>query len=193
MPRAGSCLLLLPKMEIRNVSAMPPNHQDAHADNFEPLVEIDMSMATFGASWSHCDRVSSYLARMVSHNRSDSLLYANLFSSALNELLETAFRIHEGDGAFVCRVARNGPVDRIELTLPCSSEQAGFYRDVIAEAGKPDAASRYREALFATDTLDPGIGLYELAVDYAASMTVEAAGGQTIRLIADLALEDFAH
>ena len=45
---------------------------------------------------------------MVSHNRSDSLLYANLLSSALNELLETAFIHHGPDGDFSCRVSRAG-------------------------------------------------------------------------------------
>ena len=52
-------------------------------DTAPTIVGID----DFASEWLHCDRISSYLARMVSHNRTDSLLYANLLSSALNELL----------------------------------------------------------------------------------------------------------
>jgi hypothetical protein len=55
----------------------------------DDLIEISMRMNDFSAEWMHCDRISSYVARMVSQNSADPLFHANLFSSALNELLET--------------------------------------------------------------------------------------------------------
>lgn len=149
-----------------------------------------MEIAVFASNWSYCDRISSYVARMVSHNRTDSLLYANLFSSALNELLETVFREHKADGTFACSVLRSDGVDRIELTVPCDPEQVGFYEAAIRDVWLPNAGDRYREALFHDGPLDPRVGLFELAVDYAARLTVEPTEGNTIRLIADLALED---
>lgn len=158
--------------------------------DFRPLLQIDMDIGVFGAQWTHCDRISTYVARMVSHNRADSLLYANLFSSALNELLETAFRVHNGEGRFACCIKRSGPVDRIELTVPCDPNQAGFYGKAVEIARGPGASERYREALFSTGPLDPDIGLLELAADYNAKMSVERAGNGTIRLVADLALEN---
>lgn len=157
---------------------------------FQPLVEIDMKIGVFGAQWTHCDRISTYVARMVSHNRTDSLLYSNLFSSVLNELLETVFRIHDGDGDFVCSVRRNGAVDRIEITLPCDARQVGFYRDAIEVVHGSEAADRYRLALFSTGPLNPEIGLLELAVDYDAQMSVEQVEEGVIRLTADVALEE---
>jgi len=160
---------------------------------FQPLVAIDMDIGTFGQSWTHCDRLSTYLARMVSHNRTDSLLYSNLFSSAINELLETVYRTHAEEnpsGLFHCSILRNGPVDRIELTIPCDSDQAEFYRSALVMTNSDDAAEQYRDALFASGPLDPRIGLLELAVDYAARLSVQAEGDGAIRLAADLALEE---
>lgn len=162
----------------------------SRVSGFQPLVEIDMKMGVFASQWTHCDRISTYLARMVSHNRADSLLYSNLFSSALNELLETVFRNHGSEGDFVCSVHRNGLVDRIELTLPCDADQAEFYRQAVEIVRGPQAADRYREALFSTGSLDPDIGLLELAVDYDAQMSVELVGDNMIRITADLALEE---
>lgn len=163
---------------------------ESRVSGFQPLVEIDMKIGVFGSQWTHCDRISTYMARMVSHNRTDSLLYSNLFSSVLNELLETVFRIHGGEGDFVCSVRRNGTVDRIELTVPCDAGQAGFYQQAMEIVRSNEAADRYRDALFSSGPLNPDIGLLELAVDYDARMSVEQVGDDMIRLTADLALED---
>ncbi len=148
-----------------------------------------MEAQVFGESWSHCDHVSSYVARMVSHNRADSLLYSNLFSSALNELLETVFRKHAVPGKFQCRIWRNGAVDRVELIIPCQPEQIGFYLDTVALTGQADAIERYRTMLFAEDRFDHRTGLMELAIDYSAIITASPVGGDAIRLTADLSLE----
>ncbi|AYG61900.1 ubiquinone biosynthesis methyltransferase UbiE [Rhizobium jaguaris] len=171
-----------------NIAAFP--HDTSSTAKFQSLIEVDMEIDVFGSNWSHCDRLSSYVARMISHNRTDSLLYSNLFSSALNELLETIFRTHEGSGKFSCSVRRNGAVDRVELILPCSRGQAGFYRDTVELARGPDATEKYREMLFSSDVVDTRIGLFELAVDYSADISVETDGSDTIKLIAELALED---
>lgn len=165
--------------------------QPAAEGDFLPLLALDMDMESFAASWANCDRLSSYVARMVSHNRTDSLLFANLFSSALNELLETAFRNHgaAGAGRFACRVWRAGGVDRIALSLPASAEAAAFYESAIARLAQPEVEALYREALFSSGPLDPRIGLLELAVDYGASLSV-AHAPDMLHLTVDLALEE---
>jgi hypothetical protein len=159
------------------------------AGRFELLVRISMDMGVFSSNWAHCDRVSSYLAKMVSHNRTDSLLYSNLFSSALNELLETACRSHDNAGEFVCSVSRHAEKDRIELKIPCGAAGSSFYRDAIARMSRPDVEELYRAALFNDGPLDPAIGLLELVVDYNAQLAVEAADGGVVRLTAELCLE----
>jgi hypothetical protein len=162
-----------------------PKEAGEHAE----LLEFDMDMDGFASNWAYCDRLSTYFARMISHNRSDSLLYSNLFSSALNELLETVYRLHAPSGRFVCSVARRGASERITLTVPVDAETADFYRDSIGLLGEGDVASRYHQALFADGPLQPSIGLLELAVDYAARFSIEPTGGNAIRLIAELTLE----
>ena len=156
---------------------------------FAPLIEVDMQADVFGADWTHCDHLSSYVARMVSHNRADSLLYSNLLSSALNELLETVFRAHATEGTFRCRIWRSGATDRVELVIPCKADQRNFYLDTVALARDADVAERYRGMLFADSQFDTRTGLLELAVDYEAAITVEPEGEDAIRLTTDLVLE----
>jgi hypothetical protein len=157
---------------------------------FEPLLEIALGVEIFASNWAHCDRIATYVARQVSHTRRDSLLYSNLFSSALNELLETAFRVHRGSGKLACSVSRAGAVDRIELTIPCDAALKTFYADAVGGLTGKDVGERYVEALLADRALDPAIGLLELAVDYKARFALHAEEGDAVRLVADLALED---
>jgi hypothetical protein len=159
------------------------------ADDHVLLLEFDMDMGGFASNWAYCDRLSTYFARMISHNRRDSLLYSNLFSSALNELLETVYRLHTPTGSFVCAVSRKGASDRIILTIPADAQTAGFYRQAVDVLNEGDVAARYHSALFTEGPLQPNIGLLELAVDYAARFSIEPADGDAIRLIAELTLE----
>lgn len=158
--------------------------------DFELLVKISIDMGVFSSNWAYCDRLSSYIAKMVSHNRTDSLLYSNLFSSAFNELLETAHRSHDNAGEFVCSVSRHAETDRIELSIPCGPAEAGFYKGAISRLSQPDIKDQYRAALFSDGPLDPAIGLLELAVDYDARLVVEEADESCIRLIVELSLEE---
>lgn len=168
-----------------NLGAAPKDAGE-HAE----LLEFDMDMDGFASNWAYCDRLSTYFARMISHNRSDSLLYSNLFSSALNELLETVYRLHAPSGRFVCSVARRGASERITLTVPVDAETADFYQSAVSVLNDGNLASRYHTALFTDGPLQPNIGLLELAVDYAARFTIQPADGNAIRLIADLTLEE---
>lgn len=154
------------------------------------LLRFDMKVDSFTSDWAYCDRLSSYLARMVSHNRTDSVLYSNLLSSVLNELLETAFRRHATGGDFSCAIYREGTRDRIELSIPCDEDARAFYADAIEGTKRPDIGERYRDALFSAGPLVGDIGLMELAVDYAARLSIGGDDSGPLRLIAELALEE---
>ncbi|PLU80904.1 ubiquinone biosynthesis methyltransferase UbiE, partial [Sinorhizobium medicae] len=65
------------------------NHRTEAA--YEPLLQFEMEMGAFLSDWNHCDQLSSFMARMISHNRTDPVRHSNFFSSALNELLEVSF------------------------------------------------------------------------------------------------------
>lgn len=151
-----------------------------------------MGIEAFAAEWLHCDRISSYLARMVSHSRADSLLHANLLSSALNELLETAFAHHGPQGDFSCRVSRAGEADVIELDLPCDEKTLAFYREAAQRLKEPDLAGLYHAALFAPGVADPLLGLLEVAVDYRARISIVPEQGNRLKLAAEMALEGAA-
>lgn len=151
---------------------------------------VSMDLEAFASDWAYCDRLSSYVAKMVSHNRTDSLLYSNLLSSALNELLETAHRAHGSSGNFVCSVLRHGNKDRVELVIPNDLAGLDFYRTAISRLSQENLAETYRTALFQEGAIDPTIGLMELAVDYNARLAIEPMDDGAVRLTAELTLED---
>ena len=154
------------------------------------LIEISMSLDSFVSSWTNCDRISTYIARVVSQDRADSLLYSNLFSSALNELMETAFRSNGKTGRLHCNVLRAGRMDRIELVIPCDDKARNFYENAAERLGSDDAAELYTQALFSRGHVDPHIGLLELAVDYKARLSIKPAAEDAIRLTAEFVLEN---
>lgn len=154
----------------------------------DQLLEVSMGIDDFSSEWLHCDRISSYVASVVSHDRSDSLLYANLLSSALNELLETVFAHHGPAGDFHCRVSRSGRTDVIELSLPCDDATLRFYQDAALRLGRRDVADLYRVALLSHGEQDPHLGLLEVAVDYQARISIVPAGTR-LTLSAEMVLE----
>lgn len=154
---------------------------------FDQVFEISMAAEAFAADWTHCDRIASYVATMVSHARADSLRYANLFSSVLNELLETAFHNHHGAGAIACAVSRRGATDRIALTLPGDAPTRAYYEAAIADSARPDAAERYLQSMLSGDGAS---GIMELAVDYKARLTLRGSAPGALQLVTDIVLED---
>lgn len=136
------------------------------------LIEISMGINDFSTEWAHCDRVSSYVARMVSQNCIDPMFYANLFSTALNELLEVVFSNHGPQGNFTCRVRRVGGVEVIEIDLPYDEKTLNFYTDVLQLLDRTDVEELYQAGLFDVGQVDARLGLFELVVDYKAKISV---------------------
>ncbi|MDX8482279.1 ubiquinone biosynthesis methyltransferase UbiE [Mesorhizobium sp. VK24D] len=169
------------------------HHDLVGEPTFEPMIQIDMEIKNFVSNWRHCDHVSTYMARMISQNRSDSVRYSNLFSSAFNELLEVAFRTRHAEGEMACRVSRHGATDRIELTFPCVPEERQFYQEAVSQLAGPEARERYVSSVSGDLAPSREVVLLELAVDYNATLRVEDAGGDAIKLVVDLPLEGPQH
>ncbi|MER9330813.1 ubiquinone biosynthesis methyltransferase UbiE [Mesorhizobium sp. M0488] len=171
----------------------PVHHELAGEPTFAPMIQIDMEIKAFVSAWRHCDYVSTYMARMISQNRSDSVRHSNLFSSAFNELLEVAFRTRHTDGELACRVSRHGGTDRIELTFPCVPEERQFYEEAASQLAGTEARERYVNSVSGDLAPSREIVLLELAVDYNATFRVEETDGDAIRLVVDLPLESLPH
>lgn len=174
---------------------MPMNTTDATtADKeFRTMIQIDMHIASFHSNWSHCDYIATYLARTISHNRPDSILFANLFSSALNELLEITFRTRHNGGALACKVSRDGETDRVELTFSCGPEERRFFEAAVARIEAGEGQERYLSSLSGDVAPSRDVMLIELAVNYNATIKLEDGDDDTITLVVDLPLGGLAH
>lgn len=172
------------------ISATP---NDTTARDSGMMVQIDMDLATFDSDWLHCDYIASYLARTISHNRPDSVLFANLFSSALNELLEIVFRTRDIGGTFECKILRQQDIDRIELNFTCRDDERRFFQQAIVRAQSDDGEAYYMSAL----SNEPGPTretlLLELAISYNAAITMYERGEDILTVVVDLPLGSRTH
>lgn len=156
-----------------------------------PLVELDLETTSFAADWNHCDQVANYLAQLVSHDRRDSFLYANLLSTVLNELLEVVYAQHNPAGALKCSVAREGQVDRIALTIPVDDNARAFYERSVIATQNAAVAETYTRALLGEEPPDRALGFLELAANYGARLAIEQSATATeIHLTVEVTLED---
>lgn len=156
---------------------------------FEPLLELEMEMAAFTADWLSCDQCSTYVAGMVSHDRSDPVRHANLLSAALNELFEMSFHGRESNGVLTCRFCRSGSTERIELTFPCSAERRGLYDAIVGRIKSGQAVASYLDVITNDDARAEHAILLGLAVNYDADIGLYERDSGMLTFVVDLALE----
>ncbi|WP_028745755.1 hypothetical protein [Rhizobium mesoamericanum] len=156
---------------------------------FDQLLDLEMEMATFTADWLHCDQLSNYVARMVSHDRRDPLRHANLLSSALNELLEMSFRSDAQEGELTCGFYRRGQIERIELSFPCPSQQRRYYSDLVKGLKDNEQLASYIEIIGdETAPIEKAV-LLGLAINYEAEIALRDSPADTLTFVVDLPLE----
>jgi len=160
---------------------------------FEQLLNLEMEMATFTADWLHCDQLSNYVARMVSHDRRDPLRHSNLLSSALNELLEMSFRSDAQEGELICVFYRHEQIERIELSFPCPSQQRRFYSVLVEDLKHNGQLANYVEVIAdETAPLEQAV-LLGLAVNYDADIELRTSTADALTFVVDLPLERLLH
>lgn len=156
-----------------------------------PLVELQLETAAFAGDWNHCDHVANYLAQLVSHDRPDSFLYANLLSTVLNELLEVIFARHAPRGAVTCTLSRENGADLLDFTVPVDEADRAYYQASAAGAKSADVAETYTRTLLGGDVSEAALGFLELAADYGARISVaESAAPGEISLRVQIRLAD---
>ncbi len=161
--------------------------------DFRMMVQIDMEMANFNSNWTHCDCIATYVARTISHNRPDSVLFSNLFSSALNELLEITFRTRHTGGTLGCKISRQGNIDRVALTFTCREDERRFFEHAVARIPSGDREADYLSSLSGDVGPSRDMLLLELAVSYNAAINLEIHDDDTITLVVDLPLGGLTH
>ena len=156
---------------------------------FEPLLQIEMEMGTFLSNWHHCDQLSTFIARTISHNRTDPVRHSNFLSSALNELLEVSFRGGSPDGQIGCAVYRHGRTERVKLTFPCLSRQRQCFSEAVSNTRREDALTRYLDSISTGLTPSRDVAFLDLAINFDAQIRLENSAPPSITLVVDLPLE----
>lgn len=164
--------------------------QDRPTDaSFEPLLCVEMDVADFLCDWLNCDQLSNHLAAMVSHDRGDPIRYANVLSSALNEVLEVSFRTPSNCGRLSCEISRSDDTDRIELTFPSPREQRRGYSEALSDMARGSALESYLKAISDDAPLDAKALILGLVTNYDAVIDVQTAAEGYLTLVVDLSVE----
>ena len=158
-------------------------------DGYDLLLEFELDTKVLDDQWDYCDYMSSYVARMVCHNRADPFMFSNLLSATLNELFETVYRTRKEAGQFRFQLLQKGSMDRITMLVPCTVDEQQFYIKTAKELCTADASEKYLDLLFSDEGFDRRVGLFELAISYKAAVSADAVEDRAIRLTVDLALE----
>ncbi|MFB9950116.1 ubiquinone biosynthesis methyltransferase UbiE [Rhizobium puerariae] len=156
---------------------------------FEPLLQFEMDMRTFLSDWQHCDQLSTFVARMISHNRTDPIRHSNFFSFALNELLEVSFRGGAPEGRIYCTAYRLDSTERLKLSFTCLPGQEEFYREAVSKTHGEDAVARYLGAISTELAPDREVVLLDLAINFDADVRLESCTPDSITFVVDLPLE----
>lgn len=163
--------------------------QERPEADFEPLLQFEMDMGTFLSDWQHCDHLSTFMARMISHNRTDPIRHSNFFSFALNELLEVSFRGGAPEGRMGCMLYRYNSTERVKLSFTCPPGQEQFYREAVAKTHRKDALARYLGAISTDLAPDREVVLLDLAINFNADVRLEESDPSSITFVVDLPLE----
>ncbi len=131
---------------LRKGGAHARSREPAHGSRFRALAPVEMRDGRLSFRLEPCDQLSTFMARMISHNRTDARSHSNFFSSALNELLEVSFRSGSPDGRIGCGVYRWGPTERVELRSRARPGRA-FYREAVRRPADGDAHARYLDSI----------------------------------------------
>ncbi|MBB3659115.1 hypothetical protein FHX15_004379 [Rhizobium sp. BK650] len=156
---------------------------------FQPLLQFEMEMAAFLSDWQHCDQLSTFMARMISHNRTDPVRHSNFFSFALNELLEVSFRDGSPQGSIDCTVYRRDATERVKLSFTCPAGQQESYREAVSRTHEKDATKRYHSAISMGQTPNRETILLDLAINFDARLHLEEPAPASITLVVDLPVE----
>ncbi|WP_426233019.1 ubiquinone biosynthesis methyltransferase UbiE [Pararhizobium sp. DWP3-4] len=157
---------------------------DETPDGVAAMLAVEMDFAMFSSDWANCDRLSDYVAAMISRDQSDPVRYANVLSSAVNELLEYSFRIGTGGGRLLCEVSRIGEIDRVALSFPVEARSRVISQlDAIVSV---DVAPRYLEMLHGYHAAEPEDSLLGLKANFDASITAGKGLDDLLTIVADI-------
>lgn len=133
------------------------------------MFSLELDLKTFTSDWQNCSKISDYLATIASQERNDSLRLGNIYSSALNELLEVGFSASGLEGILRCRIGRNGGTDRIAIDFPVKEE----YRERLLALFnfEGDASSEYLGGLSDCGPDEYGARIFSLKTIFEATLS----------------------
>lgn len=162
------------------------------ANEEDLLCRLSVSAESFSKDWAHCDQLSNYLSRIVSFDKPDSFIFSNLLSTVLNEILEVLFFNHSNNKSIVWSLYQQGENTVIVSDIPVDSQIALFYSTAASNIENGDPSEMYRSEMSKEGGISRAIGLYELAADYGAKISIrEQPEHHMLRLYVSVQLDKF--
>jgi hypothetical protein len=158
---------------VKTVSSAPHEEADTSLTRLGMIVSARFSVSGFARQWAHCHLLANYLGRYASSNEGDPERHATMLSTFVNELLETIYRNHSGEGQIELVFRKKIRRVILQATVPVRESQRVFYRMAVQLVCQPDLKRWFRARLE-----DPGegedgmLGLLELVAVYGCTATL---------------------
>ncbi len=155
-----------------------------------PIISGRYALGPFRDEFSHCGSTADLFAQVTASAHGNVRLAVDLLSTALNEMLEWAYRTtdYNQSGEMSIEVVEDGNSLRLSLTLPLAAGQCAVLVEQLSGL-QADAARglllRSVESASESAQSDPMLGLYWLAAEFGA-LSGTAQAGDRVRLNLDL-------
>jgi hypothetical protein len=106
-----------------------------------------MTVAAFGVTFSHCDRIANYLARYAADRDADVDRAVMRLSAVFNEVLEAFYRHGSRGAQLLLDLERTANRIILQVRTRGTEENRRFLRTVEDLAGKPGARAWYQDQL----------------------------------------------
>ncbi len=155
-----------------------------------PIISGRYALGPFRDEFAHCGSTADLFAQVTANAHGNVRLAVDLLSTALNEMLEWAYRSTEYNqaGEMSLEVVEEGDSLRLSLTLPLAANQSAELVELLDDLQADVARGlllRSVEAASESAPNDPMLGLYWLAAEFGA-LSGTAQAGDRLRLNLEL-------
>lgn len=153
-----------------------------------PIISGRYALGPFRDEFSHCSSTADLFAQVTANAHGNVRLAVDLLSTALNEMLEWAYRSTDYNqaGEMSLEVVEDGDSLRLSLTVPLAAGQSAQFVEQLSGL-RADAARQLflRSVESAAAQVDPMLGLYWLAAEFG-ELSGSAQAGDRVRLNLEL-------
>jgi hypothetical protein len=102
---------------------------------FQGMAALALDAGFFTSEFRLCDKVAEYLADLIAQSHEDPARYGNFSTSLINEAVELAFRLAQGDGKIEIILLKSDDSVCLRVEFCCGQERQALLRATDHSSG----------------------------------------------------------